>query len=125
MKVLLFERADFQQATRVRIEDGRGVAEGKNPGWSNPRAKPQVVTVDGAVRSADVHELTEAAAQSLASDPRRELVPVEIVRPPDAFPVLPNGAGFAIEDESNPGDGLYPYFFAGTRYGLKGRDLLR
>lgn len=123
-KVLLYERADFQQPRRVRIEQGRGETEAISPGWSNPRAKPQVITVDGAMRVADMYELTEAAARGLKEDPDRAMVPVQIVRPPNLMPVLPSHGKTYIE-EGHDGDGLYPYFFAGTRYGLKGRDLLR
>lgn len=127
-KVLLFERADFLQKSRVNIDASAATAAGRTefqpPAWNNPRAKPSVATVDGAVTRVDMPALTAAASDSLNNDPILTYLPADMLRVPNGFSALPRFAGAAI-NQGGATDGNYPMFFAATRYGIKGRDLQR
>ncbi|MCG3124286.1 MAG: hypothetical protein GIKADHBN_02743 [Phycisphaerales bacterium] len=122
-KVVLFERADFMQTSRSQINSGgKAISRPLSPAWNNPRARPHVATADGAVSTIDIMALTQAAAQSAKDDPQIGVVPVDLFEAPDSFPVVEGPASsFALDLPD--GDGLFPYFFAGTRYGVRGRDL--
>jgi hypothetical protein len=62
----------------------------------------------------------------MQNDPALALLPVDLLRVPDGLPPFKIGtSGVAIDQGAGPADGLYPMFFAATRYGLKGRDLAR
>lgn len=122
-KVMLWERADFSQNKRVLMDGSSNSAQNRAPAWNNPRARPYVQTVDGSVTQADMAELTQAAAKRSDKD-RLEFLPIDLFRAPDAMPLVSTSSN-AVIDLPLAGDGLYPYFFAATRYGLKGRDLTR
>jgi prepilin-type N-terminal cleavage/methylation domain-containing protein len=124
-KVLLYERADFLQKQRVKFEtDGPSKSEFRPPAWNNPRAKPSVVTVDGSVSRVDMGVISAAASESLKSDSRLVALPVDMLRVPNTYGILGYGESASI-NMPGPSDGLYPMFFAGTRYGIRGRDLMR
>lgn len=124
-KVILWERADFGQSVRAVVSERMGGTQSKSPAWNNPRARPYVNTVDGSVRQVDMTILTQKAAESRKVDQLLELFPTDLFEARDALPVVPLKPQRApvMLDLPLPTDGLYPYFFAGTRYGVKGRDL--
>jgi hypothetical protein len=119
-KVLLFERADFTQRKRITIQNEDAIVRPFPPAWNNPRAFVHVGTVDGSVSKADIGDLTRRAAEALQDDPALTFLPVDLLAVPDQ---LQRGV---INTHSGANtDGLYPMFFAATRYGLRGRDLPR
>ena len=124
-KVMLFERADFQQPTRVTIKPDGTQSRPLSPAWNNPRAKPNVCTVDGAVTKADMQDLTNRADRARTEDPELAFLPVDLGAIPDNMPVLQPDGVANLDVDTPLSDGLYPYFFAGTRYGIRGRDLPR
>lgn len=121
-KVLLWERGDFSQPSRAYVSGQTGGTQAKSPAWNNPRARVYVCAVDGSVSQANMQDLTARAARSRAEDRRLELLPVDLFEARDAMPVVPV-CGALIADLPIASDGLYPYFFAATRFGIKGRDL--
>ncbi len=124
-KVIVFERADFGQKSRVQISGTQSVTRPVCPAWNNPRAKPSVATMDGSVTKADIGDLTRRAADALRNDPMLNFLPVDLLSAPDSLPRVHLPSGSAVIDGPFQGDGLYPMFFAATRYGIKGRDLPR
>jgi prepilin-type N-terminal cleavage/methylation domain-containing protein len=124
-KVMLFERADFQQPTRMTINADASESRPISPAWNNPRAKPNVCTADGAVTKADMQDLTNRANRSRTEDPELSFLPVDLANIPDSLPVLPPEGVVNLDAPTSAADGLYPYYFAGTRYGIRGRDLPR
>ena len=123
-KVMLFERADFVQRTRASVGSvhPQGINENRSPMWNNPRAKPWVAAVDGSVTRADMAELSRLAQDSLENDPSMTFLPSDLFEVPNELSVMGPGANFVM-DSGAAADGLYPYFFAGTRSGVRGRDL--
>ncbi len=120
-KVILFERADFLQRTRMVFRGNDSYAEGMPPAWNNPRAKPQIAPADGSVSRADTQHLTALAQKAMAEDPRVNFLPVDLIEAPDTMGTTSANKNHVIDQGG--GDGLYPYFFAGTRWGLRGHDL--
>jgi prepilin-type N-terminal cleavage/methylation domain-containing protein len=123
-KVMFYERADFQQRSRVRVSGGKGEKQMVPPAWNNPRARPQVATADGSVSRVDMYDLTSRAAANLSQDPTRAFLPVDLLEAPDEMPFLATIDSVSI-DRRPARDGLYPYFFGVTRYGVRGRDIFR
>lgn len=121
-KVLLFERADFSQKKRVTISGEQSIPRPLPPAWNNPRAFVHVATADGSVSKADISDLTRRAAEALRDDPALALLPVDLLAVPDHMPM---GASPLDLRGQHSRDGLHPMFFAATRYGLRGRDLVR
>lgn len=116
-KVLLFERADFDQRDRITVSDtGGSTRVGRPPAWNNIRSHTAVATVDGGVQEVDMSELYGSSDQALiplgqASGSDRP----GLVRPV-GMDEIPSGAG-------GGGDGGYPAFFLLTVNGIEGRDL--
>ncbi len=116
-KVLLYERADFRKNARSQInKDGTVTNRNLPPAWNNPLSKVHVATVDGSVTLADILELSEAASRGVAAQDF-DLVPTDLLMAPDKVIKKPH--------ESASSDGLYPYYFSATRWGVRGRDLIR
>lgn len=124
LKVLLFERADFTQRQRSRIDGAESISQPRHPAWNNPRAKPTVITVDGAVSRADMTDLTQRAAAAMRDDPALTYLPVDLLNVPDSMGSVPTGGMITIDGHAAT-DGLYPMFFAATRNGMRGRDLVK
>jgi prepilin-type N-terminal cleavage/methylation domain-containing protein len=119
-KVLVWERMDFTQRDRARLDaDGAASAEGTPPAWNNIRSKPAVATQDGSVRRVTIADLYDAAA----SNP--SLAPAGGASIPDELSILGNESAEPVfgVDRVGGGDGNYPAFFWATRDGVKGRDL--
>lgn len=116
-KVMLFERADFDQKERVGgFGDEEHVGRvGRPPAWNNIRSHTAVAMVDGGIREVDMAELYGTSLP--------DIIPVDGAanydRPGLKTPVgrddLSSGAGAG-------GDGG-PGFFWSTVRGLEGRDL--
>jgi prepilin-type N-terminal cleavage/methylation domain-containing protein len=123
-KVLLYERADFGQRQRSRIDGGDSQVQMLPPAWNNPRARPNVIAVDGSIVRADIQDLTVRAADALANDRALTYLPVDLLNVPDKFTTMPDACTITIDGHERS-DGLYPMFFAATRYGMRGRDLAR
>ena len=124
-KVVLYERADFMQTSRAQT-GGNGKPQNRSlsPAWNNPKARPHVALADGSVAIANMSVLTQAASASMNENTTLDMVPVDLFAAPDTFPaVQPNGCA-AMDIDPTSADGLLPYFFAGTRYGAHGRDLV-
>ncbi len=122
-KVILFDRADFMTPTRSQSDGGKGKDRPLPPAWNNPKAKPHVALADGSVSTVSVTGLTQKAAESMKNDPQLEMVPVDLFAVPDSMPIVPFHGTAVLDLNTTSTDGLYPYFFAGTRYGSRGRDL--
>lgn len=119
-KVVFYERADFSQPSRIRLDQVGRARQMTSPAWNHPRARPQVALADSSVTRADMEDLSDRAKS--AKDPTRALMPVDLLEAPDAMPYLA-GTDRAAIDRQPARDGLYPYFFGVTRNGLRGRDL--
>lgn len=119
-KVLLFERLDFGQRDRVRVERSEAVREGRSPAWNNLRATTAVSVVDGSVEEVSMADLYAAAAED------EGLAPVGVGRGLDEPPiVLSKEQSMGAVGGSNRSDGEYPLFFWATARGVEGRDLPR
>lgn len=123
-KVMLYERADFLQTQRTRIDGSSSITQPRPPAWNNPRARPNVMTVDGSIIRADMRDLTARAAESIRKDKALTYLPVDLLNVPDKFSQQREGSGISIDGHTNT-DGMYPMFFAATRNGIRGRDLPR
>jgi prepilin-type N-terminal cleavage/methylation domain-containing protein len=119
-KVMLWERADFTQKKRVKVMNAQAISQPLAPAWNNPRAHINIITVDGAMQRADMHELYRRAAAAGETDPLLTWLPVDLLAVPDQMPMGPAPIDLLGAAET---DGLYPMFFAATRYGLRGRDV--
>lgn len=124
-KVLLFERADFFQKSRVEIRPVGTKTTPLPPAWNSPRSRPNVLTVDGAITQVNMSDLAFRAKESLTSDSSLALVPVDMLAVPDRLTKPLSSSDVSGLDAPPPGDGLYPMFFAATRYGIRGRDIAR
>jgi prepilin-type N-terminal cleavage/methylation domain-containing protein len=114
-KVMLFERADFEQSDRVTVDDGTSSRVGRPPAWNNIRSNTAAATVDGAVREVEMADLYAASGLPTPLD---QIVGWD--RPglvaPERDSDLPTGA-------VGGSDGNYPGFFWSTPRGIEGRDL--
>ncbi|MFG0241175.1 MAG: type II secretion system protein [Phycisphaerales bacterium JB054] len=120
-KVLLFERLDFGQRERFRVEQEDTIREGYSPAWNNLRATTAVAVVDGSVEEIAMRELYEKAGE-----PGSDLVPIGSGRVLDEPPVvLSKERSPASIGGSGRSDGEYPLFFWATPNGVAGRDLPR
>lgn len=132
-KVVLFERRDFLTPTRARpAVGGKARAEPLPPAFNSPKASINVMTADGSSALVRVIELMEMADAGLQSGDWT-YVPVDHLPIPDDMPTLaPDehalkpAAGTTIDYvRVSESDAEYLYFFAGTRDGVRGRDLAR
>ncbi|MCC6426820.1 MAG: hypothetical protein IT435_08355 [Phycisphaerales bacterium] len=122
-KVVLAERADFMKPSRSQsLGNGKTKDRPLPPAWNNPRSKPHTAMADGSVATANMTILTLAAADSIKNDAGLAMVPVDLFAAPDRLHSVGHD-GYAVIDLTGETDDLYPYFFAGTRYGVRGRDL--
>ncbi len=125
-KVVMYERADFDQMQRTEVRPSGSIVTPRLPAWSNIKARPQVATVDGSVTRANMQDLTTAAAAARRDDPQLTMLPVDILNVPDKMDAVRwGGLSFIDSAPADKSDGPYLYFFAGTRYGVRGIDLLR
>lgn len=132
-KVVLYERADFTTPTRARHAIGGAPrAEAMSPAFNSPKANVNVMTADGSaalVRSIELMELANVGLQT----GNWTYVPVDHLPIPDEMPLLgPDLSelrpdhGSSIDYINLPNsDEEYLYLFAGTRDGVRGRDLQR
>ena len=118
-KVLLFARADFEQTRRNETRPGSMSTTASPPAWSNPGARPLVLTADGAARRVRILDLRRTAGADALDD----LVPVDLLEPPDLLPPMPPNS-FVSWAMGKDRDGLYPMYFGATRYGVRGRDIV-
>lgn len=127
-KVILFERADFAQRSRIQVNQlGEALNVGAPPAWNNLRSETNVVTADGAVRLVKMKELYQAIDETkdlrpcgeiaLGDDPTVSVA--ESYR--NSFPSNQAGLG----DRGHSTDETYPAFFWATKDGIRGRDLPR
>ena len=120
-KVLLFERLDFEQRERVRVEQNDALREGRPPAWNNLRANTAVSVVDGSVEEVSMLEL-----YNKTEDRNWDIAPVGVGRTLDEPPVVLNkDASPGALGGSDRTDGEYPLFFWATPWGVEGRDLAR
>ncbi len=131
-KVVLYERADFLQPTRPRADPQRR-SEALAPSFSSPRAKINAAVADGSTTLVDLQSLNMLADEAMRSGDWTYL-PVDHLGIPDQMPeLLPspgNGGedgveGTTIDFDTPAKDAPWLYFFAGTRDGIRGRDLRR
>lgn len=124
-KVVLFERSDFMLTSRSQTDGSSGKAKSRPlpPSWNNPKARPHVSLADGSVATVSISVLTQDAAESAKNDPELDAVPVDLFAAPDSYPAVGLNGNCVLDLTTDRTDGLYPYFFAGTRYGARGRDL--
>jgi len=118
-KVLIYERADFAQKTRVSFDSAGARRENMPPSWANPRARPHVATGDGSVRQLDMGELHDGAAEDA------QFLPGGRVSPADLMPLYASRVPDRSRELSGGGlgsDGDYPLFFWATNGGIRGRD---
>lgn len=121
-KVLLFERRDFEQRERIRIEQNSATREGKPPAWNNLRAHTAVAVVDGSVEEVSMLDLY----QKTEGDNTWDIAPIGAGRTLDDPPIVRSkGQGSEAVGGSDRTDGEYPLFFWATQWGVEGRDLPR
>jgi hypothetical protein len=136
-KVWVWERFDWSQKTRdasavitIPGQDPQRIDFGPEkfyPQWNNTGARPNVLTVDGAVTEVAISDIE---ALSSESDPSvsRAYTPTDVWEPP--VNMLRNygmsNDGFEIGSNVDLcGPGKYPAYFWATRDGIKGRDFSR
>lgn len=120
-KVLLFERQDFEQRERVRIEERETIREGRPPAWNNLRATTATAVVDGSVEEVSMLDLYNAT-----EDRSWDIAPVGVGRTLDDPPIVRDKCSDpGVVGGSDRTDGEYPLFFWSTQLGVEGRDLQR
>jgi len=122
-KVLLWQRADFSQSTRPRL-DQSGTTQflPGPPSWINTRSVIPVALADGSSTDVRMGDLIGRAAAATTS--AMELLPVGMTRPTVCAPG-PGGSrnGEKLTGEVSLADEPGPAFFWATRFGVRGRDL--
>lgn len=134
-KVVLYERKDFMQPSRTKAPmdelNAKPRPEPLSPAFNGPNANIQTIAADGSARTASVLALTKRAQEGLASHDWT-YIPVDRLAIPNEMPTLcpPSETSSVTKGAAIDGapyedcDGEYLYFFAGTRDGVRGRDLL-
>jgi prepilin-type N-terminal cleavage/methylation domain-containing protein len=136
-KVWVWERFDWSQKTRnasavvsLPGQDPQTVDFGVEkfyPQWNNSGARPNVLTVDGAVTQVEISDIQKLSSSEDASV-SRAYTPTDQWQPP--LNLLRNygmsNDGFEIGSNADiNGPGVYPAYFWATRDGIKGRDFSR
>ena len=120
-KVLLFERLDFGQKDRIRIETNESIREGRSPAWNSLGATTAVAVVDGSVEEVAMRDL-----YAKASETDSDIAPSGLGAMIDGPPILlPKGSNPEAVGGGDTADGEYPLFFWATQRGVEGRDLPR
>jgi len=119
-KIMLWERADYHQASRIEINNGQGNRVNRPPAWNNIRARPWVALADGSCTEVSMSELSIAAGNDASLIPGGSMGAVDgptLLAPKDKqnFPI---GGDLTA-------DGDYPLFFWATNQGVSGRDINR
>ncbi|MDX2118935.1 MAG: prepilin-type N-terminal cleavage/methylation domain-containing protein [Planctomycetota bacterium] len=141
-KVMIWERFDFNQTTRVESQqDARGrvgaaLSSAKLfPNWNNTGAQPNVATVDGSVTRAKISDLNDIMAGTNTSliealRPKGIWTPSDLLLGPPAGGKDGRPIGYAmgadgLENGGTTYRGRYLNYFWATNAGVKGRDLNR
>lgn len=118
-KVMIFERFDFNQTSRLTASGGR---TRQSPGWNNPGAAPNVATADGSAASYPISRLEELAADGSTQN--------TVFRPSGKWDLMTSYlnkyrlGSDGLENGENETVKNWSYFWA-TRQGVLGRDLPR
>jgi prepilin-type N-terminal cleavage/methylation domain-containing protein len=133
-KVVLYERKDFLQPTRSKLNkdapNNKPRVEPLPPAFNSPKANINVMAADGSGQLVRLSALTARADKGLAEGDWTYLpvdhmgIPNEMgtLCPPDGQDEITSGATIDNHDAADS-DAFYLYFFAGTRDGVRGRDL--
>jgi prepilin-type N-terminal cleavage/methylation domain-containing protein len=118
-KVLLWERADYRQGSRIEVTQNQANRANLAPAWNNIRAKPWVALADGSCTEVSMSDLTIAAGNDSNLNPGGSYSAVDgptLVPPKDKKDLFPIGGDMTA-------DGDYPLYFWATNQGVTGRDI--
>ena len=121
-KVMLFERFDFGQRTRIAATGGGTVKA--FPNWNNPASTSRFGLVDGSVDSVKIRTLNALANSTTNPADVATFTPSGVWNPAQTLLDRYDMANDGLENGTN-NSGVYPAYFWATRKGILGRDINR